>query len=92
MPGGTCEATVYDIYGYLSSSICVALGNYHNMNREKKTIAAEYIDVSDWENMVKLFIHLARTGHTYERGFKALKGRIEKNFEALQHLLAPGMR
>ncbi len=89
MPGGTCEATVYDIYGYLSSSICVALGNYHNMNREKKTIGPEYIDVSDWQNMVKLFIHLARTGHEYAPGFTALKARIEKRFEELVPFLYP---
>ena len=34
MPGGTCEATVYDVYGFTAARICVALGNYHNMDRE----------------------------------------------------------
>jgi putative aminopeptidase FrvX len=38
MPGGTCEATVYDIYGYTAASLCVALGNYHNMEVRKKKI------------------------------------------------------
>ena len=56
MPGGTCEATVYDVYGFTAASICVALGNYHNMDRERKKIAPEYIDLGDWENMVKLFL------------------------------------
>src|SRR5439155_12123216 len=32
MPGGTCEATVYDAYGYTAAAVCVALGNYHNMD------------------------------------------------------------
>ena len=41
MPGGTCEATVYDVYGYSAASICVPLGNYHNMDREKKRIAPD---------------------------------------------------
>ena len=36
MPGGTCEATVYDVYGFTAASICVALGNYHNMDRKRK--------------------------------------------------------
>jgi hypothetical protein len=30
MPGGTCEATAYQLYGFRSAALCVALGNYHN--------------------------------------------------------------
>ncbi|MGH7213868.1 MAG: M20/M25/M40 family metallo-hydrolase [Tepidisphaeraceae bacterium] len=87
MPGGTCEATVYDIYGFTAASICVALGNYHNMDRGRKTIGPEYIDLNDWRSMVKLFVHLARSGHTYEPGHRLLKRRIEKRFKKLKHLL-----
>jgi putative aminopeptidase FrvX len=88
MPGGTCEATVYDIYGFTAASLCVALGNYHNMDVAKKKIGPEYIDVADWENMVKLFVQLARTGHEYQPGHKLLKERILKRYEKLKHLLA----
>lgn len=87
MSGGTCEATVYDVYGFTAASICVALGNYHNMDRERKKIAPEYIDLDDWRNMVKLFVEVARNGHTYEPGHKLLKERIETRFEKLKHLL-----
>lgn len=87
MPGGTCEATVYDIYGFAAASICVALGNYHNMDRAKKRIGPEYIDVDDWRNMVKLFVRVARHGHEYEEGHAALKARVEKRFEKLRGLL-----
>jgi endoglucanase len=87
MPGGTCEATVYDIYGFHASSMCVALGNYHNMDRKRGKIAAEYIDVEDWRNMVKLFLAVARAGHTYTGENAALRMRIEKRFESLRHLL-----
>lgn len=87
MPGGTCEATVYDIYGFTAASICVALGNYHNMNRQTKKIGPEYIDLNDWKNMVKLFIRLARTGHEYEPGHKLLRSRIEKRFQKFRHFL-----
>ena len=45
MPGGTCEATVYDAYGYTAAAVCIPLGNYHNMDRGKKKIGPEYIDV-----------------------------------------------
>jgi endoglucanase len=87
MPGGTCEATVYDIYGYTAASICVPLGNYHNMDRERKRIAPEYIDVSDWISMTKLFVHLARHGHEFEPGHKLLKRRVEKRFAKLKRFL-----
>jgi endoglucanase len=87
MPGGTCEATVYDVYGFTAASICVALGNYHNMDRAKQKIGPEYIDLTDWRNMVKLFVQVARNGHTFEPGHKALRQRVEKRFAKLKHLL-----
>jgi endoglucanase len=87
MPGGTCEATVYDIYGYMAASICVALGNYHNMDRQRKRIGPEYVDIEDWQNMVKLLVHLARTGHQYQPGHALLRQRIETRFARLRKLL-----
>jgi len=89
MPGGTCEATVYDIWGYHAASLCVALGNYHNMNRSRKTLGAEYIDIADWENMVKLFVQIARMGHTYEPGHKVVRAKILERYRKMESLLAP---
>ena len=89
MPGGTCEATVYDIYGFVAGSICVPLGNYHNMDRARKKIGPEFIDLEDWKNMARLFVHLARTAHEYEPGHQLLKRRVEKRFEKLGKLLRP---
>ena len=87
MPGGTCEATVYDVYGFIATSICVPLGNYHNMDTARKRIGPEYIDLSDWNSMVKLFIQVVRRGHDYEPGHTLLKKRLEKRFEKLKRLL-----
>jgi putative aminopeptidase FrvX len=84
MPGGTCEATVYDVYGFTAGSICVALGNYHNMDAAREKIGPEYIDLADWRNMVKLFVQVARNGHTYEPGHRELKQRLEKRYEKLK--------
>ena len=86
MPGGTCEATVYDVYGYTSAAVCVPLGNYHNMDRQRKRIGPEFIDVNDWKNMVKLFVQVARNAHRFE-GFKPLRQRIEKRFKRLAPFL-----
>jgi len=87
MPGGTCEATIYDIYGFIAAAVCVPLGNYHNMDRERKRIGPEYIDLRDWRNMVKLFVQIARNGHTYEPGHKLLKRRLETRFAKLKRFL-----
>jgi len=78
---------VYDAYGYTAASVCVALGNYHNMDVEAKRIAAEFIDVSDWQAMVELFVRLATVGHSFAGGHQELKGRLEKRFAKLRKLL-----
>jgi putative aminopeptidase FrvX len=90
MPGGVCEATVYDVHGYTAASLCVALGNYHNMDVKRKKIAPEYIDVADWRNMVKLFVRLAEHGHEFVPGHGALRERVLKRFKKLQRFLTEG--
>jgi putative aminopeptidase FrvX len=87
MPGGTCEATVYDIWGYKAASLCVALGNYHNMDIKRGRIGPEFIDVADWQNMVKLFVHLAKTGHEFRADHGELKARILKRYKGLEKFL-----
>lgn len=87
MPGGTCEATVYDVYGFLAGSICVPLGNYHNMDKATGKIAAEHIDVNDWTSMVKLFVTIARNGHAFEPGHAQLKTKLSARFDAFKSLL-----
>jgi putative aminopeptidase FrvX len=87
MPGGTCEASVYDAFGYTAAALCVALGNYHNMDRAKRRIGPEFIDVGDYRSMVKLFVHVARHGHEFEADNAALRRRLTVRYEKLKHLL-----
>lgn len=87
MPGGTCEATVFDAYGYTTGAICVPLGNYHNMDRKRRTIGPEYVDLSDWASMVKLFVRLAGRSHEFDPGFAPLKTRLQKRFDLLKRYL-----
>jgi putative aminopeptidase FrvX len=89
MPGGTCEATVYDAFGYLASSICVPLGNYHNMDRDRGRIAAEYIDLGDWMSMVKLFVQVAQRGHEFDPSNSALRQRVEQRFKKFERFIRP---
>jgi putative aminopeptidase FrvX len=87
MPGGVCEATVYDVYGYTAASLCVAPGNYHNMDVKRGKIGPEYIDAADWRNMVKLFVRLAEHGHEFVPAHGALRAKVLKRFKKLAHLL-----
>lgn len=87
MPGGACEGTVFDAYGYTAAAACVPLGNYHNMDRDKKKIGPEFVDVEDWKSMVKLFVALANNAHTFDPTMGPLKKRLEKRFKSLRRLL-----
>lgn len=60
MPGGACEATAFRAYGYLSSCICLPLGNYHNMDEAKQKIAPESISIDDYHMLVKLLEAVGR--------------------------------
>ncbi len=85
MPGGTCEATVFDAWGYTSAAICVPLGNYHNMDKPRERIAAEHVHLDDWNNMVRLFLEISRTIDRFDGTHAELKGRLMKRFEAYRH-------
>jgi putative aminopeptidase FrvX len=88
MPGGTCEATVFDAYGYTTGAACIPLGNYHNMDRERKKIGPEYVDLNDWKNMVKLFVRIALHAHEFDPGLGPLKKRMDKRFRSRVKLLS----
>jgi endoglucanase len=87
MPGGTCEATVYDAYGFHAAAICIALGNYHNMDRKRRRVGPEYVDVDDYLGMVRFFVAIADQGHTYRPGHHELKAHLARRFADKKHLL-----
>lgn len=55
MAGGTCESTAFMAYGYQATGVCLALGNYHNMDVDRGKIASEVISLRDWKLMVDWF-------------------------------------
>jgi putative aminopeptidase FrvX len=61
MDGGTCESSVYASYGYETGGLCIPLGNYHNVDWEKRRLGAEFVSAADYVSMVKLLLALART-------------------------------
>lgn len=79
MDGGTCESTAYCHYGYEATGICLPLGNYHNMDQERKRIAPEFVDVRDYDNLVKWFVALAQAPATqpYDGSHPGLAKRLD---------------
>lgn len=85
MPGGTCEATAFGVYGYRAAAVCVPLGNYHNMVPGRKQIAAEYIHLGDWQCLVDLLTAIGSQPPAPD--LSPLKARLEKRFAKLhKHL------
>jgi endoglucanase len=87
MPGGACEATVLCAHGYTAAAACVPLGNYHNMDKARKRIAAEHIHVGDWKCMVSLFEEAGRSLATFDAEQKSLKKRLDDRFDQFEKLL-----
>src|SRR5262249_27923724 len=79
MDGGTCESTAYCHYGYDATGICLPLGNYHNMDSDRRRIAPEFIDVRDFLNLVRWFVALAESPARlpYEARHPGLDARLD---------------
>jgi len=77
MDGGMCEATAYCMAGCESTCICLSLGNYHNMDKKRTKIAPEYIDLNDFDSLVRWFVALGRTPHRYTGRDEALSKRLD---------------
>jgi putative aminopeptidase FrvX len=80
MPGGTCEATAFQLYGYRSAALCIALGNYHNCTPDGR-IDAEFIDIGDLEGLIALCVAVAGSEDTAESAREALRKRLEARLE-----------
>lgn len=78
MDGGTCESSAYCQRGYDATGICIALGNYHNMNVRRKRIGPEYVDLRDFENMVRWFVELCQPGSRFDAHRDGLARRLDK--------------
>ncbi|MFQ5805103.1 MAG: M20/M25/M40 family metallo-hydrolase [Phycisphaerae bacterium] len=77
MDGGSCESTAFAAYGYLATGICLALGNYHNMDESRQKIACEYISLEDWKLMVDWFEALVLD----ETGYQADDPTVREGFD-----------
>lgn len=93
MAGGSCEATAFSAYGYESTCLCLALGNYHNMGdlsgveagTSTALVAPEVISIDDYRGLVKL---LVRSVGLVEAGSNVLKDDLAAHYLGLRDMLS----
>ncbi len=93
MPGGTCESTAFCNYGYLSTCLCLALGNYHNMHdidgvlqkNKPAKVAPEIISVNDYHGLVKMLTVVCRDLDKPRPA--TLRRGLEKRLNAYRNIL-----
>lgn len=91
MDGGMCEATAFLVHGYAAAGICLALGNYHNMNTRRRKIDSEYVSLRDWQGLVDLFEAVAVDEWGLNAADQDLRNRVDRPFhEGEAKLLADG--
>jgi putative aminopeptidase FrvX len=93
MTGGACEATAFSTYGYESTCICFALGNYHNMSdidgvlsgKRPAKVGPEYISIDDFHGMVTMLTVCATQLDTAK--LPSLEKRLDKLLDSHRHVL-----
>lgn len=91
MDGGGCEASAFGVYGYRSTGLCLALGNWHNRGNLDEFEAGvgepipmkEEISLSDFHGLVDLLLVAAGAVDT-ESG---LKDRFDRHFGSVAGIL-----
>lgn len=89
MPGGTCEASVYQCFGYVATCLCLPLGNYHNMNEQAPggpRIDAETISLRDHQGLIRLLAAIGRQLDDPQRS-PSLRHRLDELFERRKYVL-----
>jgi endoglucanase len=64
MDGGTCEATPFQLKGYMAGGMAIPLRNYHNQSG--KVIAPEGVHLRDVEGSVRLLVQTLRRIDEFE--------------------------
>ena len=76
MPGGTCESSIWCLWGYRATGVCLPLGNYHNQGDDGR-VRAEQVHPDDFECLVKLLAAVATSTVSPEQRDRQARGRYE---------------
>ncbi len=78
MDGGTCEATPYQLNGYVAGGIAIPLHNYHNQGRTR--IGAEAVHIRDVEGAIRFLVELATRGD-WNSAPEALRSKLDDGWQ-----------
>jgi endoglucanase len=92
MAGGSCEATAFVAYGYVSTGLCLPLGNYHNMvdidgvrdGSASAKVGPEQISLDDYDGLIALMLSVAGGIDSAE---SAMVDRLDARWEAKRSLV-----
>ncbi len=79
MDGGTCEATPFQLNGYVAGGMAIPLRNYHNQGR--KMIAAEGVHLRDVEGSVRLLVQTLRRIDEFEVPVDEIRRRWDEAWQ-----------
>jgi putative aminopeptidase FrvX len=79
MDGGTCEATPYQLAGYVAGGVAIPLHNYHNQGKTR--IGAEAVHLRDVEGAVRFLAELAARIESFDAAAVEARARIEGGWE-----------
>jgi putative aminopeptidase FrvX len=77
MDGGTCEASAFLGRGFETTGLCIALGNYHNVNARSRRLGPEYVDLGDFEQLIRWFVALATSRRPYRQDLPSLQAMLD---------------
>jgi putative aminopeptidase FrvX len=94
MDGGTCEASAFCGHGLQASGLCIALGNYHNMDRRRQRIDSEYVDLNDFDGLVRWLVALVTSQRkpTGDLDLRAALDRLHRQYTPLLRRTAQRVR
>ena len=94
MDGGTCEATPYQLRGYIAGGIAVPLRNYHNQGN--KRLAPEVVHLDDVQGAARLLVEMVLRIGEFEAPTEEVLTRFRSAWQKyggwLQHKELKGSR
>jgi len=79
MDGGTCEATPYQLKGFVAGGLAVPLRNYHNQGKRK--IAPEGVHLDDVQATARLLVELALRFGEFEAPTEEILKRFRSSWQ-----------
>jgi endoglucanase len=90
MDGGTCEATPYQLTGYLTGGVAIPLHNYHNQGRRR--IGPEAVDLRDVAGAARLLYEIAVKIDAFDAPVDEIRKRMENNWQKYRMRLSARKR